>query len=95
MSEIQNNNKLATVSYLSKVLTPIVTLIKSVQTSVMNIFSLPKGGSAGQVLVKSTEIDGEVEWADAPTQIEENLKAYVDEQLESVDVSGTIDDGEI
>lgn len=94
MSEIQNNNKLATVSYLAKVLTPIVTLIKAVQTRVMSILSLPKGGVAGQVLVKKTDGDGEVEWADAPTQIEENLKTYVDEQIELV-VSDTMDDGEI
>lgn len=94
MSEIHNNNKLATVSYLVKVLTPIITLIKSVKTDVMNIFSLPKGGAAGQLLIKKSDGDGEVEWADAPTQIEENLKAYVDERVELV-VSDSLDDGEI
>lgn len=94
MSEIHNNNKLATVSYLAKVLAPIVTLIKSVQTNVMNILSLPKGGVAGQLLIKKSDGDGEVEWADAPTQIEENLKAYVDERVELV-VSDSLDDGEI
>lgn len=94
MSEIQSNSKLATVSYLSKVLTPIVTLIKSVQTSVMNIFSLPEGGEAGQVLIKTSDEDGAVEWSDGPTQIEENLKAYIDEKIETI-VSDSIDDGEI
>lgn len=64
MSEIQNNNKLVTVSYLAKVLTPVVTLVKSVQTKVMEIFSLPKGGTAGQVLAKTSDVDGEAEWVD-------------------------------
>ena len=94
MSEIQTNDKLTTVSYLSKVLTPIVTLIKSVQTSVMGILSLPKGGAAGQVLVKTSDGDGEVQWADGPVQIEENLKTYIDEQLESVE-AGDMDGGVI
>lgn len=94
MSEIQNNNKVATVSYLAKVLTPIVTLIKAVQTKVMSILPLPEGGEAGQVLVKTSADDGAVEWADAPTQIEENLKTYVDEKMETV-ISDSLDDGEV
>lgn len=64
MSEIQNNKKLATVGYLAKVLTPIVTVIKSVETKVMNVFSLPKGGAAGQVLAKTSDVDGAAEWVD-------------------------------
>lgn len=94
MSDISTNNKVATVSYLAKVLTPIVTLIKSVQTNVMNIFSVPKGGTAGQMLVKTSDNDGEFTWADAPENIEENLKNYVDEKMESIE-PGSIDDGEI
>lgn len=67
MSEIQNNNKIATVGYLSKVLTPIVTLVKNVKTEVMNVFSLPRGGVAGQVLAKTSSVDGEAEWVDLST----------------------------
>jgi hypothetical protein len=67
MSEIQNNNKIVTVGYLSKVLTPIVTVIKSVETKIMKVFSLPAGGSTGQVLAKKTDVDGEVEWVDLST----------------------------
>ena len=64
MSEIQNNNKVVTVSYLSKVLTPVVTLVKNVKTEVMNVFSLPAGGTAGQVLAKKSAVNGEAEWVD-------------------------------
>ena len=42
----------------------MVTLVKSVQTKVMNVFSLPKGGAAGQVLVKTSGVDGDATWAD-------------------------------
>lgn len=92
MSEIQSNEKLITVGYLAKVLTPVVTVIKSAETAVMNTISVPKGGATGQVLIKSSDADGEIQWADASTQIEENLKAYIDEAMQEY---SEIDDGEI
>lgn len=81
MSEIQNNTKVVTVGYLSKVLTPIVTVMKSIETRIMKVFSIPVGGTPGQVLSKKTDVDGEVEWVDLsvdgvmdeqPTQDSEN-----------------------
>lgn len=94
MNEIHNNQKVATVSYLAKVLAPIVMLIKAVQTKVMAILSLPEGGKAGQILVKNTDGDGDVVWSDGPTQIEENLKTYIDEQMQNIE-AGDMDGGVI
>lgn len=99
MGEIRNN-KLTTVSYLAKVLTPIVTVIKSVETKVMALLGLPTGGTAGQILAKATDADGSVEWVDPPagstdtdealTQLEQSMKSYVDDTIEQ-----ELDDGEL
>lgn len=94
MSEIQNNDKLASVSYLAKVLTPIVTVIKSVEASILKIVGVPVGGGAGQVLVKQSDTDGDVAWVDIESELTDELKAYIDEQIELVEPDN-IDDGEI
>lgn len=72
-------------------------LIKALETKILHIVSVPSGGSAGQILVKNTEIDGDVSWADVAVdteQVEDNLKAYIDEQIKLVEPDN-IDDGEI
>lgn len=97
MSEHLNKDKLASLSYLSKVQSPIIMLIKALETKILHIVSVPSGGSAGQILVKNTEIDGDVSWADVAVdteQVEDNLKAYIDEQIKLVEPDN-IDDGEI
>lgn len=94
MSEIQNNDKLASVSYLAKVLTPIVTVIKSIEASVLKIVGVPVGGGAGQALVKQSDTDGDVAWVDIESELTDELKAYIDEQIELVEPDN-IDDGEI
>lgn len=94
MSEIQTNNKLATVSYLAKVLTPIVTAVKSMESKVENVSGLPEGGTSGQVLVKGSDSNGDVMWVDFKGEITEDLRAYIDEQIKMVEPDN-IDDGEI
>ena len=100
MSEIQNSGKLTTVGYLAKVLTPIVTAIKSVESAVMKLIGLPAGGTEGQVLVKVSEADGDVQWVDSDTvavvpegtvqDIKEDLMVYMDDVI-----SSSMDDGEL
>lgn len=94
MSEIQQNNKLASVSYLAKVLTPIVSVIKSIEASVMRIVGVPVGGDAGDLLVKTSDDDGAVAWVDVKGELTESLKTYIDERIELVEPDN-IDDGEI
>ena len=65
MSETQDN-KLVTVSYLKKVMAPVVTIVKEVENSTANALTLPSGGSSGQIVVKKSGADGDVVWADLP-----------------------------
>lgn len=94
MEDISQNKKLVSVSYLSKVLTPIVTMIKSIEASVLKIIGVPIGGGAGQMLVKQSDTDGDVAWVDVESELTEDLKAYIDEQIILVEPDN-IDDGEI
>ena len=94
MEDISQNKKLVSVSYLSKVLTPIVTMIKSIEASVLKIIGVPIGGGAGQVLVKQSDTDGDVAWVDVESELTEDIKAYIDEQITLVEPDN-IDDGEI
>lgn len=97
MSESMQKDKLVNLSYLSKVLSPIVMLIKAQETKIAHVFGIPIGGSPGQVLIKNSDTDGDVAWVDMSVdteQVEDNLKAYIDEQIKLIEPDN-IDDGEI